>query len=673
MMAREQLRIGRLAVVLCLVCSGWLAASPAVAQYQGPIAVVASPDGKTLFVANRDARQIAVVDAGGSKVSRQIAMPAPPTGLALSPDGATLYVTCLGAKSIVAIVDVAGGKVSGTIPAGHTATGPAVSPDNKELYVCNRFDNDVSIIDLETKQEIARVPVVREPHGAAVTPDGKTVFVINHLPLDPADGYDVACYVTAINTGREVAPAAEEAQPESEEAKPEGNEAKPEERALEKHATMNIRLPNGSTSMRDLCISPDGKYLFCTHILARYQMPTTQLERGWMNTNAMSIIDAEARKLLNTVLLDDVDLGAANPWGVAVSDDGSRIVVSHAGTHELSVIDAAGLAQKLLALPTADEEPTNRIYDKDLFASAVAADVPNDLAFLVDLKTRIYMRGGGPWGYRIEGEPVVNGPRGLCVVGNTAYVACYFTDNLAVVDLEKKHYGPVPVVALGPKPKMTVERRGEMLFHNADLCFQHWQSCSSCHPDARVDGLNWDLMNDGLGNPKNVRSMLLAHKTPPAMASGVRPDAEAGVRAGITHIQFAVRPEEEAAAIDEYLKALKPVPSPYLENGKLSAAAERGKKLFFDKKIGCAACHPEPLYTDLKMHDVASKGKYDRRSDFDTPTLIECWRTAPYMHDGHYLTVKELLTKGRHGEKGGDVAKLSEEQIDDLVEFVLSL
>ena len=52
-------------------------------------------------------------------------------------------------------------------------------------------------------------------------------------------------------------------------------------------------------------ISPDGKYVYATHILARYQMPTTQLERGWMNTNALSIIDVEARKLLNTVLLDD--------------------------------------------------------------------------------------------------------------------------------------------------------------------------------------------------------------------------------------------------------------------------------------------------------------------------------------------------------------------------------
>ena len=139
---------------------------------------------------------------------------------------------------------------------------------------------------------------------------------------------------------------------------------------------------------------------------------------------------------------------------------------------------------------------------------------------------------------------------------------------------------------MGPEPKLTVARRGEMLFHDADLCFQHWQSCASCHPDARTDGLNWDLLNDGLGNPKNNKSMLLAHKTPPSMWEGVRPNAEDAVRSGIRSIQFSVRPEEDAVAIDEYLKLLTPVPSPHLVGGKLSASAQRGKALFFSPRVG---------------------------------------------------------------------------------------
>ena len=627
------------AVWLLAVC-GTLTAAPLAeaAGYLGPTAVIPSPDGKSLFVACTDAKQIAVVDAGGGKVQRTIAVPAEPTGMVLSPDGATLYVTCAAASSTVCVVDVKAGKAGASIPVGHTAVGPAITPDGKRLYVCNRFNDDVSVVDLETKKEFARVPAVREPIAATITPDGKTVFVINHLPLDRADGYDVASMVTVIDTAT--------------------------------NKPTSIRLPNGSSSMRGICCSPDGKYVYATHILARYQMPTTQLERGWMNTNALSIIDAQNKKLVNTVLLDDVDLGAANPWGVTITADGKTIVVAHAGTHELSAIDAEALLAKLLAMPTGEEDaPAD---DSGIYASTTAADVPNDLAFLVGIKRRIRLQGGGPW------EPVdetsVNGPRGVAAIGTKVYAACYFSDNLAAVDLEDKSYKPVSMIALGPKPQLTVQRRGEILFNNAKICFQHWQCCASCHPDARVDALNWDLMNDGLGNPKNVRSMLLVHKTPPAMSSGVRGSAELAVRSGITHIQFAVRPEEEAKAIDEYLKSLKPVSSPYLVSGKLSPAAERGKKIFFDKTYNCAKCHPEPLYSDLLMHDVASKGQYDRRTTFDTPTLIECWRTAPYMHDGQYTTMKELFTKGKHGEKGGGpVSKLSEQQIDDLVEFVLSL
>jgi YVTN family beta-propeller protein len=532
--------------------------------------------------------------------------------------------------------------VAATIPVGHTPGAPVVSPDGKRLYVANRFNNNVSVVDLEAKKEIARVPVSREPAAAAITPDGKTLLVANLLPTDRSDSYDVAIVVTLIDTAS--------------------------------NQSSSIRLPNGSTNSHGVCVSPDGKHAYVTHILARYQMPTTQLERGWMNTNALSILDVAGKKLVNTVLLDDVDLGAANPWGVAVTADGKHVCVTHAGTHEVSVIDMPGVMEKLSKIPVEAKpaEPGKPYDNRGSFSSATQADVPNDLAFLVDLRRRIRLQSSPLFAPQTTG-PLVNGPRGLAVVGTKAYAALYFSDNLGIVDFSPKPEKQVTIVPLGPEPKLTVTRRGFMFFNDADFCFQHWQSCGSCHPDARIDSLNWDLMNDGMGNPKNNKSMLLAHQTPPAMWEGVRPNAESGVRSGITHIQFAVRPEEEAAAIDEYLKALQPVPSPYLVNGQLSPAAVRGREIFFSEKIGCGVCHPEPTYTDRLMHDVESKGQYDRRADFDTPQLNECWRTAPYLHDGRYVTIKELIKEGKHGHKQGAVTKLSEQELNDLVEFVLSL
>jgi len=212
-----------------------------------------------------------------------------------------------------------------------------------------------------------------------------------------------------------------------------------------------------------------------------------------------------------------------------------------------------------------------------------------------------------------------------------------------------------------------------MYFHDGRFCLQNWQSCASCHPDARADGFNWDLLNDGIGNPKNGKSLLLAHQTPPSMAMGIRANAEAAVRAGIRHEMFTVQPEADAVALDEYLKSLKPIPSPYLVKGKLSAAAQRGKKIFEEEKVGCADCHKSKVMTDKKIHDVGTRSKYDKPKDeFDTPTLVEVWRSGPYLHDGSAATLRDVITANK-SDLHGVTSHLRQSEIDDLVAYVLSL
>ena len=582
----------------------------AAENHVSPIDMVADKKGETLYVAGHTAERVMIMNVANAK-TRSVSVPGRPTGLALSSNGGELFVTIAGPAGGVHVLDTKKVGISRALPTGHTPMAPVLSPNGKALYVCNRFNNDVSIIPLSGKDGPVRIPVTREPVAAALSPDGRFLFVANLIADGPADGAYVAAAVTVIDTAaRKVA--------------------------------ATLRFPNGSGSLRGICVSPDGKYVYVTHILGRYHMPTTQVERGWMNTNAMTIIDVATLKILNTVLLDDTELGAANPWGVACTADGKYVCVAHAGTHELSVIDQPAMISRLKAA----DDP------------AVVCD---DLAFLVGIRRRLDLAG--------------NGPRGLIMIGSVAYAAEYFTDSIGVLDIDPDA-SPRPTARSAPLRtgvKESAARKGERLFHDAKLCFQQWQSCATCHPDARVDALNWDLLNDGMGNLKQTKSMFLAHKTPPAMASGIRDKAEIAVRAGFQFIHFSVRPEEEAVAVDEYLKSLEPVPSPYLVDGKLSAAAERGRKLFFDEKVGCAACHPKPLYTDLKLHDVNSKSGNDRRGTFDTPTLVECWRTAPYMHDGQYTTVKELITDGQHDVTESNLNELDEKQIDDLVEFVLSL
>ena len=589
-----------------------------------PLAVVAEKEGKNLYVAQFTGKSVAVFDIAAEKITKTISLPCSPTGLAISADGSRLYATGSSPNGKVYVIDVKKAKVIRRIKVGHTPGAPVLGSDGVTLYVCNQFNNNVSVINLRSGKQVAKIPLIREPIAAAITPDGKLLYVANQLPAGSSDKDYTAAAVSVIDT------------------------------ASNKVSAM-IQLPNGSMGLKGICISPDGKHVYVTHILARYQLPTTQLERGWMNTNALSVIDAPGKKLINTVLLDDVDLGAANPWGVAFATigaalDGGYICVTHAGTAELSVIDRAGLHEKLDKVAAGEKVSE---------VSLTPEDVPNDLAFLVGLRRRLRLSG--------------NGPRGLALIGSKAYVAEYFTDSIGLIDVCPKVRPKAKSVVLGSEKALDVVRSGEKFFHDATLCFQHWQSCSSCHPGgARVDALNWDLLNDGMGNPKNTKSMLLAHQTPPAMITGIRESAEGAVRAGIKHIQFAVRPEEDAVAIDEYLKSLEPVPSPHLVKAKqLSRAAKRGKKVF--QKAGCASCHPGPLYTDLKKYNFDMGKNMDEGREFDTPTLVEVWRTSPYLHDGRAATMKEVLTIYNPGDKHGTTSGLSEKQIDNLVEFVLSL
>ncbi len=605
-----------LCLTICLAAGAGVFAEDAPTCLSPGLLVMDAPQ-DLLYVGAQTANKVLVFDLAGQNVAREIPLDAAPTGLALSADGATLIATLAGAPGRIAVIDAATGAVVQVVEAGHTPMAPMLSHDDKTLYIANRFDDAVARIDIATGEADWTVAVDREPVAAALTPDGAFLFVANHLPSGSSEGAYTSASVSVIDT--------------------EAGEIVKE-----------LALVNGSASLRDVCIAPDGKFVYVTHIVGRYQLPTTQLERGWMNTNALTVIDADEQAIINTVLLDSVDLGAANPWAVACTEDGKYLVVTHAGTHEISVIDRPALHDKLARVARGEEVSP---------VSKKPEDVPNDLSFLVDLRRRIPLTG--------------NGPRAVALAGTKAYAGEYFSDTLCVVDIKAQGRPHPESIALGNAAIMTPERLGERHFNDAALCFQHWQSCVSCHPGGRTDALNWDLLNDGMGNPKNTKSLLLSHATPPVMITGVRPDAETAVRAGIKHIQFAVRPEEDAQAIDAYLESMTPVPSPMLENGALSERAKAGEGVF--KKAGCAACHSGEYYTDMKLHDVGTGRGREEGLRFDTPALVEVWRTAPYLYDGRAATIRDMLTIHNEDDKHGMTSTLSEQELDGLIVYVLSL
>lgn len=608
-----------------------------------PCALVIDNGRQLLYIAESNTRCVLKMDLSTNSVIDTIELRRVPNGLVLSDDGSRLYAACGEFDGTVEIIDTASGKTIASVTAGHTPCSPVLSPDGSIIYVCNRFDNNVSVIDLDKLSVTRSIPALREPVAADISPDGRYLFIANHLPSGKrireyiSDGgvYMLGSYQSAgySNTNREAYTFSAVVL------------------VYDTHfnrLTELIKLPNGSTSVRGLRVSPDGENVYVSHILARYHLPTSQLERGWINTNALSVINARKLELVTTVLLDDLDCGAANPWGIACSADGSRLCVAHAGTHEISVIDRRGLHKRLSRIEQGDASE---------FASKSLTDVQNDLTFLHGLRTRIALTG--------------NGPREIVISDSKLYAAEYFTGSIGIVSLEGNDGKDVLSLPLGPSSDRTAEHRGEMYFNDANLCFQKWQSCASCHPDGRADGLNWDLLNDGIGNPKNTKSLLLSHVTPPSMAHGIRKDAETAVRAGLQNFHRTQKPEEVAIAVDAYLKSMKPVSSPHRVNGKMTGSARRGGKLF--RKAGCAECHPAPLYTDNEMYDVGTGTGREENASFDTPALVEIWRTAPYLYDGRADTMYGVMIDFNKADRHGVTTSLTSGELSDLITFILSL
>jgi DNA-binding beta-propeller fold protein YncE len=559
----------------------------------GPVDMAYAPGLHRIYIAEHHGKRIDVFDVGRKKVVHKLHLADHPNHVWLTEDQKSLLVSTGIADGRLLVFDLQKGRKRKDIYLGHSPT--AVTESDEYVIVCNRFPGEITFLGKDKYRIVKKVKVGREPIALAMVPGMQKLFIAHHLPEMASTAEHVAAGISVIDLNS-------------------------------LGVIHTILLPNGSSSVKDIALHPDGKLLFVTHILARYQLPPTQLERGWMNTNAMTIIDAEMMECRQTILLDDIDHGAANPWDLDFSADGGKLFVSHAGTHELSIIDWEKM-----------EAALNGTANRD-----AGYGISENLGFIYPYRKRVALEG--------------NGPRALLSDGETLFAANFFSDNLSMIDLDDYDERSI---RLG-EADLPAERLGEMYFHDASLCFQGWQSCVSCHPDARVDGLNWDLLNDGIGNPKNAKSLLLSHETPPVMSLGVRSHARVAVRAGFRHIQFADVPEEYSSLVDSYLEGLEPVQSPHSPSGQ---DYDKGKALYATLK--CHECHPAPLFTDLRSYPL---GK-DENLQWDTPTLVELWRTGPYWHDGRYAALEDLFDKEKHGLD----EPLSPEDIRALTAYLLAL
>jgi YVTN family beta-propeller protein len=254
--------------------------SNTVAMGGVPSDVAVSPDGSAAYavVANMFVYRI----VGGVRDAAPLTqlLNGLPEQIVVSPDGSKLFV----ANAIVRrvqVVDVAtGARTNLDFPGGGSLWGiDAVStPAGDRVYVAAPTTDELLVLDAATNALLATVPVGDFPQGVAASPLGDRVFVANYL-----DGT-----VSVIDTAS--------------------------------NAVTNLAgVGNGP---QELAASADGSRVYVT----------------LKGDGDVAVIDATSE-----IVLERVDLGTAadSLHGISFSEDGTRVVVAHFGSHRISVIDAA--------------------------------------------------------------------------------------------------------------------------------------------------------------------------------------------------------------------------------------------------------------------------------------------------------------------------------------------
>jgi mono/diheme cytochrome c family protein len=614
--------------------------------------------------------------------------------LALTPDAREL-VAVQPDSDAVSFVDVDARAITREIPLGPTPAPDAegrwvspvypvalsLAPHRRVAYVVGRNDGDLFALDLDARSVIRRAHVCTEPSSVLVGPGEARVFVAcapdrEVLSVDPVtlqtlaraavphetgalalhdDGGGV--YVTHPRTGGVTLLDAATLAVRSRGAVPEA--------PYRGHPIRAHGLPRALT---DLAMRPATRELWTLHTLlsAQNAQPTLNFESTVFP--AVSALDADApdrglaRPLMTTdARLADVDGAFAHivsgPRALAFTPDGAFALMVNLNSESLTVIDCARGVETGYV-----EDLPGALHD------GIAISPDGARAWINARNTGTVV-------------PLTVSPRGAVA------------------------YDGAPFTSRSSDPMPRALRTGQWMFHNANDHYQafpitvnRWLSCESCHM--------------GGGGAAVTQRMLQGPRDIPDLRAGydgflMRTATRRGVRDFWRTIALeqggSIRPDDDLfgppfEALAQYVeRALPPAFAPRTD----AALAARGGALFERADVGCARCHGGPRLTDsgagnpsldlageVRLYDVgtcdAAGAWPDRAHDdiaghardacrFDTPSLRSVARSGPWLHDGSAATLRDVLTSRNAGGLHGSTARLSEADLDALVEYLRSL
>jgi YVTN family beta-propeller protein len=590
-------------------------------DYASPLEILLSPDGARLYVLCQQSEEVRVLDAASYAVIKNIAVGRVPRGFSLSLDGARLFVTNSWDDTL-SVIDTGALAVIAIWPVGAEPSSVVEDRAGKRLFVANRISNDVAVLDAQTGVEETRLLAGRGSSYLTLSPDGSRIYATHIYPNPPRlrTGLDnrtaPESEITVIDTAR---------------------------------AMVVDRMPlHAIAGVFHVAFSPDGRLGAVAEYHPKNLVPLAHLEHGGAFEDTLTVFGADVGKPVE-VPLDELERYAAQPFGVAIAPDKSRIYITCGGSEMVTVIDVPRLLRFIRAHPAP--------FVQDLSASS---------------------------NYVVTRIAVGHNPRGLALTrdGHRLFVANRLEDTISVIDTRTDRVASTIQLA-GPKT-VSVLRHGEQTFYTARQSFQGQIGCATCHIDSTFDGIQWNLEPDGFGRSIVDNKLLEGVKgTEPYKWTGTNPNipTECGPRTEKYFWRSENYDDLTLADLAVYIRTLPTRPNRWrLPGREMTPAQERGQALFvravdkFGKPIPevnrCSYCHSGPKGTNQKIFDVGTRKPTDNTGLLKSAQLTNIALTAPYLHDGSARTLEEIWTVYNPDDKHGRTNDLTKDELNDLIEYL---
>ena len=142
-----------------------------------PHGIVASHDGRTLFITLEVSNEVIKVDVATHEILARVEVGTVPNEPTLSADGRYLFVPLRG-EGGTDIVDTQTMTLVKSLATGAGSHNAYTSPDGRLVYSTSMGDNQISVIDPNALEIQRIIPLNGQPRPIALTDDGRLAYVV---------------------------------------------------------------------------------------------------------------------------------------------------------------------------------------------------------------------------------------------------------------------------------------------------------------------------------------------------------------------------------------------------------------------------------------------------------------------------------------------------------------